>query len=178
MRTAGEFTVGEFKVRSNLIVTDPCYQFDDKQIINNVKHGNWVANVKIADEGSWGKRVAELSVCLAGEFISDYDWELNPKIEVSVDSGQAGFFDSFHYPLGESTGEYGDTDTFYGKVCEMTCSGDGAGVLDFGAVSSSGYGDGGYNLYTVKKNGEVIGAKIVFISEEDEDDYYDYGEEE
>lgn len=178
MNTSSEFSIGEFKVNSGLIVTDPCYQYDEAQILRNVKRGNWEAYVKITDEGAWGKRIAELQVCSSDHFINDYEWEVNRKIEVGVDSGQAGFFDIGHYPTGESTGEYGDLNTFYGKVCEMTVEGDRAGILPFGAVSSSGYGDGGYRLYTIEKNGEIIAAKIVFIDEEDEDDYYDNGEEE
>jgi hypothetical protein len=174
---AGEFVIGEFNVKNSLIVTDPCYKYDDNQILRNVKSGEWVASVKVTDEGSWGNRIAELRVCHNGESFSDYEFDREYNFEVSVDSGQAGFFDCLYYPMGESTGEYGELDTFYGKVCEMTISPKSAGVLSFGAVSSSGYGDGGYNLYTVKRNGVVLAAKIVFIPDEDEDEDDYYGEE-
>lgn len=45
------------------------------------------------------------------------------------------------------------------------------GVLPFGAVSSSGFGDGGYNLYVERdSNGQVVATRIEFIVEDDEDE--------
>jgi len=45
------------------------------------------------------------------------------------------------------------------------------GVLPFGAVSSSGFGDGGYNLCIKRdSNGEVVAARIEFIVEDPEDE--------
>ena len=50
-------------------------------------------------------------------------------------------------------------------------------------MSSSGYGDGGYNCYLLRdKNNEVVGFQIVFIEddydEDEEDEDYDEYEEE
>ena len=58
---------------------------------------------------------------------------------------------------------------------------DGSTIDDFGFVSSSGYGDGGYTCWASKNEDEKINAiRIEFITDEedydDEDDYY--GEEE
>lgn len=44
-----------------------------------------------------------------------------------------------------------------------------SGVVPFGCVSRSGYGDGGYPVYIMKYNDEIIGIKVVFISDEDEE---------
>lgn len=45
------------------------------------------------------------------------------------------------------------------------------GVLPFGAVSSSGFGDGSYNLYVERdSDGEVVAARIEFIVEDPEND--------
>ena len=44
------------------------------------------------------------------------------------------------------------------------------GVVPFGAVSSSGFGDGGYNLDVYRVNGEIVAATITFIVEDDEED--------
>lgn len=42
------------------------------------------------------------------------------------------------------------------------------GVVPFGAVSSSGFGDGGYDLYVERNaNGEVVAGRIEFIVEEE-----------
>lgn len=82
---------------------------------------------------------------------------------------------------------------FYAACCDRTLgpsgkggiSSDffGGGTIPFGAVSSSGYGDGGYDAYTCSKDGEIVAVEIVFISdeedEEEEEEYDDgYGEEE
>jgi len=45
------------------------------------------------------------------------------------------------------------------------------GVVPFGAVSSSGFGDGGYNLYVERDgNGEIVAGRIEFIVEDDDED--------
>jgi hypothetical protein len=44
------------------------------------------------------------------------------------------------------------------------------GVMPFGAVSSSGFGDGGYNLDVYRENGEIVAATITFIVEDDGED--------
>lgn len=178
MRTA-EHTIGSFMTNSCLIVTDPCYNYDTRQILENVMPGEWIAEVKTSDEGTWGNRVAELRVFnIEADLIRDYEWRRVSSIDVGVDSGQAGFFDSFMYPRGD-TGDFDDKDSFYGKVCDLTLSTkNSAGVLSFGAVSSTGYGDGCYDLYTVTRDGKIVGAKIVFIGEEEDYEDEDYSEEE
>jgi len=106
---------------------------------------------------------------------------------IGVDSGQCGIFDADNYPGGNSTGEYDDKNSFYGKVCELTSNEHGEeadksipyntyGIIDgFGVVSSTGYGDGCYTAYGIKnENGELIAVKIVFLEDETEkDDFYD-----
>ena len=175
MSNRTEHTVGSFMTNNCIIVTDPCYNYDSRQIIDNALPGEWIANIVRSDEGAWGNRVAELIVMNVDSNYNEYDWVRNRDIEVGVDSGQAGFFNSFLYPRGD-TGEYDDKDSFYGKVCKLTVDKNGhgtAGVLAFGAVASSGYGDGGYDLYTVTKNDKVVAAKIVFIGEEEYEDEYE-----
>ena len=169
--------LGEFEITSGVMrVTDPCY---DKETwcsgTVDAKNGTWEAFIETSNEGGWGNRVSSLTVLHmnSGRSYSASDWDMT-SIDVGVDSGQAGFFDNALYPDGERTGEFGDLDTFYGKVCDLTCeTKESAGVIPFGAVSSSGYGDGGYKCYVRRMNGLVVAAKIVFISddEEDEDDY-------
>lgn len=88
------------------------------------------------------------------------------EIHVGVDSGQAGLFDSALYPANGAADE-----AFYDKCCDLTLGDAQAGSVGFGIVSSSGYGDGGYNCF-VKTNteGEVVGVAIVYICHgEDED---------
>ncbi len=88
--------------------------------------------------------------------------------EVGVDSGQAGIFDDVQY--GDGDGEYGDTDTWYGRMCETTSDPIGAGVQPEGVVSSSGFGDGGYDCQVIRSsNKDIVGVRIVFITHEDEE---------
>lgn len=43
--------------------------------------------------------------------------------------------------------------------------------------SSSGYGDGGYDVFGVKKGDVYVALKIVFISDNEEDDDDDWDED-
>lgn len=39
-----------------------------------------------------------------------------------------------------------------------------AGVIPYGTVSSSGFGDGSYYCYYIEDNSEIVAIKIVFIN--------------
>ena len=97
------------------------------------------------------------------------DWK-RANIDVGVDSGQVGFFDERLYPLNPVA--IGSTlESFYEPICELTGSDEQFGVLAFGVVSSSGYGDGSYDCFTVRNaEGLLVEAVIIFISgDEDEE---------
>jgi len=105
-------------------------------------------------------------------------YELVEGVDVGVDSGQAGFFDLASYTNAvkdrSDTSQDGPAfEKFYREICDQTLSDDQFGGVDFGAVSSSGYGDGRYPCY-VRRNdrGEVIAAFIAFIytGEDEEED--------
>lgn len=167
-------TLGDFTVSSGqLIVTDPCYEKGTwcQGILTNVKNGLWEAFTGLKRQDGWGVRNQYLRV--AHKNFLDIKCDIKSSIDVGVDSGQAGFFDLAKYPEGESR-EYGDKDSFYGQVCALTLNEEGvedhpgAGVLEFGAVSSSGFGDGSYSCHYAKDNNEIVAAEIVFISEDEE----------
>lgn len=169
--------LGSFELTGDkLMVTDPCYTRGTwcQGVIDNCVPGFWHAWTHMTtDTDGRGTRVAELEA-MAGLAHGGQltDW-VRLDVDVGVDSGQCGVFDDNLYPDGE-TGEYGDLTTFYGRACAATYYDDPANfkygdVIAEGAVSSSGYGDGGYNAY-VKKNsdGRVCAVKVVFIGDEDE----------
>ena len=161
--------LGQFEITSGrMIVTDPCY---DKGTwcagILDAVNGTWDAYLGVTDAGTWGMRVTEIEVHHSKESHHSIPWE-NVEFEVGVDSGQAGFFDESLYP--ESLG---DTN-FYDNVCDLTLGKERGGILPFGAVSRSGYGDGGYDCLVKRKNGNVVAAKIVFIANEEEEEDADY----
>jgi hypothetical protein len=142
-------------------------------VLKNVKPGKYNCELRISDEGSWGDRVASLSIQHVEERSIGYAEDSG--IDVGVDSGQAGIFDDSLYPKNvESNGEYGELDTFYGKACALTYDENDrevkGGILDGkGVVSSSGYGDGSYTCLIAKnKKGQIVAIEIVFIGDEDD----------
>ena len=173
------FYLGNFSQSSTtMVASDPCYDEDTstkiRGMIEGVKQGGWKAYVLKGELGGWGNRVYELQVfheCTSHEQGNSSTWVKAENFMVGVDSGQAGFFDRSKYPLAD-TGEYDDEGSFYGKVCKLTLGAPGAGIVEgFGAVSSSGMGDGGYDCFLMKNwNDEIIGAKIIFIDSDEENE--------
>jgi hypothetical protein len=152
-------------------VSDPCYGTDVwcSGVVDNVKEGTYIVDVHMSDEGMWGDRVKSLTV-IHSEFDGHTTIE-RANFTVGVDSGQAGIYDEDYYNQYHTEDDC-DRD-WYGEVCDLT---NPFGTKDGKCVvSSSGFGDGGYDCYLLKdKNNEVVGFQIVFIEGEDEeDDYYD-----
>ena len=171
-----------FEIKSGIMVcSDPCY--DTAPVVKNVKNGIWEADIDMVN--TWGERISMLKVNHVNSNVSGR-WELLD-FDGGVDSGQFGFFDSDFYRNDEAAkdlekhdfGEGYDEkegDSWYRAVCDITLKSEQWGVLSGGAVSSSGYGDGSYNVYGMKdNNGEYVAFFVQFIDEEDEDeeDYED-----
>jgi hypothetical protein len=174
--------LGKFNVESGkVMVSDPCYEVGTwcQGQLDKVKNGEWVANIEQSDEGSWGIRNSELVAYHSGYGMpSSWQWN-RESFDIGVDSGQAGIYDLNFYRNDSMIGEIDNSlgfdlseegERFYSLNCDLTCrTEDKAGVMDYGVVSTSGYGDGGYTLYTARdKDGEVIAMKIVFIEDEPE----------
>jgi hypothetical protein len=170
IRKAGSFAVKSGKLR----VSDPCYSRDTwcAGVLDNVENGEWSAEALMfpdAMTGNWGTRVAELRVFNGEE--PESEW-IKSDIHVGVDSGQGSFFDDSEYP--EDPGDY-HGDTFYSKCCGLS---NPVGTMECGVVSSSGYGDGGYDChYKVNNAGNIVAAKITFILENEEEEEENVGEE-
>lgn len=176
----GKEYLGDFLNESGtFMVSDPCYEIGTwcQGQLNDVATGKWSAYVNKSDEGKWGIRCAELVV--EHESIEDAG-ELSIEacsFVVGVDSGQAGIFDLKYYANDEAftseenpENDYGDS-KFYNFCCDLTLSEKNAGVIKYGAVSSSGYGDGSYSCCVYKnKNGKIVAVEIIFIEEEDEEE--------
>ena len=159
-----------FEVKSGkIIVTDPCYEFDEDNVIP-AKNGKWVVNVNTNSQGT----IAEL-VVLHEDYYAVSTVEQILDFSCPVDSGQAGVFDADMYAKYQG-GEYGDLNTFYGKACYLTCeTEEQSGVVAMegnamGAVSSSGYGDGDYEITGFYSDDELYGIRICFDEELDEED--------
>ena len=168
--------IGEFAcVSGKLRITDPCY---DTSVwcsgeLDDVKTGRWYAKIEKCNLGKWGSRIQSITA-----FHSTYDnndaTPIIANFEVGVDSGQAGIFDSRYYQDASVFENEIDEDTddknekWYNRVSARTLSDERAGVIPYGAVSSSGFGDGSYTCrYIQDENGEVVWVSIEFITDEE-----------
>ena len=194
-----------FEVTSGVIVcSDPCYTIDPptwcQGVVENVKKGTWIAEVEKTDSSSWGDRIATLTIVNKDSL--DKDITLSNRVEemysteplnfgAGVDSGQFGFFDKDFYRNDESAKDlkkyyFGDDfdrengDSWYRACCDLTLGTESWGVLPNGAVSSSGFGDGSYDVFGIKNDeGEYVAFSVVFIwNDEDEEDEWDEWDEE
>lgn len=190
-----------FNVTSGkMVCSDPCYEIPTwcQGVIDNVKNGKWEAGIATSDEGSWGERISHLWVynleaaIKNPSLVRDIERFMGHELPFSggVDSGQFGFFDFAHYRNDESAKDltkqdFGDDydrksgDQWYRACCELTLGTDSFGVLPFGAVSSSGYGDGSYTVRGIKDDeGLYVAFCVEYIGQdEDEDDEWDEDDE-
>lgn len=187
--------LGTFELTGTVLrISDPCY---DRNVwccgtIEDCMPGTWEAAILTKDEGVWGERV---SVLTARHVTGPKHTAINQAVcngtgtwhscdfDVGVDSGQAGIFDDAHYqdntvfePGTECNQDFGDL--WYSYCCSLTLSRTKAGVLPYGAVASSGYGDGGYECIKHRnKEGKVDFVFIIFIGDDEEDDDTEIDEE-
>jgi Protein of unknown function (DUF4241) len=91
-------------------------------------------------------------------------------IHVGVDSGQAGFYDLKAFTEVKKYEDHAEA--FYRGVCDATLGDEQFGTNQFGATSSSGYGDGGYDcFYKTNDAGQIVAAMIIFIAEDEDEDF-------
>jgi len=179
--TRGKFVLlGSFEIKSgNISVGDPCYGKQQLAAIP-AKNGKWVAFTEYDNR--------ENAILIAHHedfgpptyYLDSADWEKNAQTLFNfidhdgkycpVDSGQAGVFDAATVDdpnaveVEEVTYSQGP---WYQACCELTLHPSGAGVLPFGCVSSSGCGDGMYDVYVKKDKGKVAAVMIVFLEREE-----------
>ena len=158
--------------------SDPCYDLSTWCMIKDIPFPNGIyrACTKEVEENWNGNIITDISelIIYNNEKVPEYSgremdiWWDELKGEVGVDSGQAGIYDSEYYKNFHS--ENSINEQWYDEVCNLTIARK-FGVKDGEcAVSSSGYGDGGYTAYIGKIGNEIVAAKIVFIDEEDDEE--------
>ena len=174
-----EMSIGSFRVVSGrLVVSDPCYEIGagSQGFLEKVRKGEWVCRVTVAQGGDFDKYIMELTAHRSRlPTFDDLGWTKETPFYVDVDSGQAGIFDMAHYRddrIAETVQRLSDEEIcpeepWYSVCCDRTMSGElGAGIIPYGVVSSSGFGDGSYQCFTQRdSDGYVIGVKIVFIKD-------------
>ena len=147
-------TLGTFEVTGDkLVVSDPCYELGTwcMGMLSNVKPGLWSASIGVVDTGEFGKRIAILSAFHQDSPELQKLKACPAPFDVGVDSGQAGIFDLNHFQ-DESVIEDQELTDFgtrwYTFCCYQTLDGEHhAGLIPFGVVASSGFGDGCYPCY-------------------------------
>lgn len=146
-----------FELGDKAIASDPCYEYGlwCQLEIPNVSPGRYDAFVRMM-----GNRVAEL---LAVKQDGRYDFPTCPFGEaIGVDSGQAGIYDHDWYAEhGASAGL-----DCYSEISEMTLGYEYGTYDDKCVVSSSGWGDGAYQVF-VDDPDDVQSICIVFMDDED-----------
>lgn len=182
--------IGTFEVTGGTIACcDPCYS-DPHSLgcVLSAAPGTWVAWAMVGDGGdSWGERVWRLQAWRMGDIdlVAHDAYEEGRQAEVAeliaqrfagtrfefagecpVDGGVLGVFDGTRYHDREP-----DRHEEYRRV--MFPGGPEArfaphwAITSRGAVTGSGYGDGGYNVYAVINGDRIVTAvQIVFIDDE------------
>ena len=157
--------VGTIELGTKVDITDPCY---DKNVwcrmTVDCEPGEYKGYIEMSDEGDWGMRVATVSIFKGNKIWGIEEMEYIGNI--GVDAGLAGFFNN--------KPDFSDKEWY--EFCNKIEHGHAWNLYD-GIFSSSGYGDGGYNVYA---NEERNAFTIVFIDDEydeEDDDFYDYDEE-
>jgi hypothetical protein len=170
---------------TEVMVSDPCYEVPTWcQIkVKNVLSGKYVPNAVKLDCDDWGNRVAYLTAIHEDYINEDLKWRRQPG-EVGVDSGQAGIFsmDSYRndeivdnigvgdgdisffneFPWSEMGGAKESGEKWYQAMCSRTLGEKSWGFYTDGVVSSSGLGDGSYDLYVARVDRKIVGFCIDF----------------
>jgi hypothetical protein len=142
--------VGTKAFPSTIDITDPCYSKDVWCRLNNVsiKPGEYscYAWMKAGDCGSY--------CAIAGIYLNNNVQETTELIgDIGVDAGLAGFF--------ADKPDYNDKE--WHDFCNRVRKGD-AWILDEGFCTSSGWGDGEYDVYAARnENGEIVALEIRFL---------------
>ena len=146
---------GTIELPNKIDITDPCYSKDVWCRINNfpIVPGTYECYTVEADNeetGGWGNRIARIGIRI------DKATHYERKGSIGVDAGLAGFFiDKPDY-----------TDDEWYKICDEMCDKKVSLATDH-FFSSSGYGDGGYDVYAGFKDGILVEVLIEFIEEEE-----------
>ena len=160
--------LGTINLSGKVVVSDPCYDRDVWCMQDDiaVKAGNYHVYVSYSDEKEFGTRVAALAVVHTDHLDLLSDGHLNWNSvngSIGVDSGQCGIFDDSIYPRGTKADEDAEVfDSFYQECCNITGSEEQGGILKSGkgVVTSSGFGDGGYELFSLSHKNETVALLV------------------
>lgn len=158
-------TIGTYNFQGCVDITDPMYNHTVWCRLNHIaiKHGDYNCVIEEKDEGEFGRCVSKIGIYHVGGPSPDPTTIENIGF-IGVDSGMAGFF---HDKKDLVTDE--DFDDFDAAV-ERKVKGKrpNAWMLYDGFFSSSGFGDGEYDVYAYHDaNGEINALEIEFIGDDE-----------
>ncbi|VWX34547.1 SMI1/KNR4 family protein [Exiguobacterium oxidotolerans] len=154
-KTNQAYRIGRFTVEgTKLITTDPYYGLEEdtelQLILSNVKSGSWTA-ATIYTEDEWVKQL----LVFEGDKKRSGKWHRQEQ-SIGVDSALVGIFDLTAYRQNHAV-----------EFEAVVSSDDQAGIVSFGAVSTSGFGDGLYDVdiqYDVSR--QIVGVRVNFAEDE------------
>ncbi|MDX1259173.1 SMI1/KNR4 family protein [Exiguobacterium sp. K1] len=154
-KTNQAYRLGRFMVEGNeLIVTDPYYGLEEETdlqlMLSNVKSGSWTAAI-IYTEDEWVKQL----LVFEGDKKRSGKWHRQEQ-PIGVDSALAGIFDGTAYRQHQAM-----------EFETVVSADDQAGIVSFGVVSTSGFGDGLYDVdiqYDISR--QIIGVRVNFAEDE------------
>ncbi len=175
--------IGELKVENEVLVTDPCYEKDiwcsarvsmpkANYLCYAEKRKGLVASLYMINENYHGFRIyVEEPIASCGVDSGQLGFFLPDKYQKRVDKKEFNRFTKRKFPYADWKRKYDEKDSsldnFYKCCCNVTLSNSRAGVIkDVGCLSSSGYGDGCYNVYYAYSGEDKtnpIGILVEFI---------------
>ncbi len=171
-----KINLGKVLLGKSVIVSDPSYDpgYWYTVLVDDMKAGCYVATANITCCDDDKERVATLRI----NHIDYPDIPLNTPLDggAGVNSGRCGFWDARKFARIKMSKE--TTSDFYDDVCKLTASVDFGGVNKIGAVSVSGFGNGGYLVDGAYVNGKCVALEVKFIYSEEEEAEMEWIDEE
>lgn len=166
-------SVGTIKLGNKATISDPCYEKDVWCSISfdNVLEGEFECYVKERKYGAWGKRVSEMIV--VHKDYKNIDIEKEDNYEycgiVCVDSGTMSITDTAYYNRTHNNDDFSE-EWYNIEICNKLCG--NYNIADNQCfISTSGLGDGQYEVYgAFDSEDRIYAIKVVFLNEEDEED--------
>lgn len=155
--------VGMIELDGIVDITDPCYDKDAlSRMTTECKPGKYYGYI---ERDGWNESVKQISIYRNDIWVDIDDMELIG--DIGVDAGLAGFFNNKKDFNDDEWQEFCD------KLSDEDEYKDFWNMYD-GVFSDSGYGDGSYYVYA---NVDRSAFTIVFIDENEDDDYDNYDED-
>ena len=148
-----------------VIASDPCYEPDiwcASEV--EVRKGDYIARAVYGDVPGWGERVIELTI---NNIHTPKKKATRVIGHCGVDSGQCGFFEATNYRENHPDKDTKKSEAWYERACKITLNQKrhNCGMMgQYGAVASSGIGDGCYTLYAGYDNrGQITALRLRFL---------------